>query len=173
MSFGILWWIFFVSYWNNRTLRTQCQPITTASESILLFHLNLEPKFFQNCYRHGSTPFLKYTEQLGNFQSHITPLWSKIAHSGPRPAVTRIFRFLKLINYDQCKCQGGFPESSVGQESACTAGDPGSIPGLGRSTGEGIGYTLRYSWASPEAQLAKNLPATWKSWVQSLGWEDP
>ena len=46
------------------------------------------------------------------------------------------------MNYDQCKCQGGFPESSVGKESACNAGDPGSIPGSGRSTGEGIGYTL-------------------------------
>ena len=38
------------------------------------------------------------------------------------------------------------PESSAGKESACNAGDPGSIPGLGRSTGEGIGYPLQYSW---------------------------
>ena len=42
----------------------------------------------------------------------------------------------------------GFPDSSVGKESACNAGDPGSTPGLGRSTGEGIGYPLQYSWAS-------------------------
>ena len=40
---------------------------------------------------------------------------------------------------------GGFPDSSVGKESACNAGDPGSIPGSGRSTGEGIGYPLLYS----------------------------
>ena len=33
-----------------------------------------------------------------------------------------------------------FPDSSVGKESACNVGDPGSIPGLGRSTGEGKGY---------------------------------
>ena len=38
----------------------------------------------------------------------------------------------------------GFPCSSVGKESTCNAGDPGSIPGLGRSTGEGIGYPLQY-----------------------------
>ena len=38
--------------------------------------------------------------------------------------------------------------SSAGKESACIAGDPGSIPGSGRSTGEGIGYPLQYSWAS-------------------------
>ena len=38
-------------------------------------------------------------------------------------------------------------------ESACNAGDPGSIPGLGRSAGEGIGYPLKYSWASLVAQL--------------------
>ena len=65
------------------------------------------------------------------------------------------------------------PDSSVGKESACSAGDPGSIPGLGRSTGEGIGYPLQYSWASLVAQLVKNLPAMWETWVQSLGWEDP
>ena len=52
-------------------------------------------------------------------------------------------------------------------------GDPGSIPGSGRSTGEEIGYSLQYSWASLVAQLVKNLPAVWETWVQSLGWEDP
>ena len=39
----------------------------------------------------------------------------------------------------------GFPDSSVGKESTCNAGDPGSIPGSGISTGEGIGYPLQYS----------------------------
>ena len=67
----------------------------------------------------------------------------------------------------------GFPHNSVGKESTCNAGDPGSIPGLGRSAGEGIDYQLQYSWASPVAQLVKNLPAMWKTWLQSLGWEDP
>ena len=51
------------------------------------------------------------------------------------------------------RCEG-FPHSSVGKESACNAGDPGSIPGSGRS-GEGIGYPLHYSWASLVAQLIK------------------
>ena len=46
------------------------------------------------------------------------------------------------------------------------------IPGLGRSTGEGIGYPLQCSWASFVAQLVKNLPAMWETWVRSLGWED-
>ena len=41
-----------------------------------------------------------------------------------------------------------FPDSSVGKESTCNAGDPGSIPGLGRSAGEGVGYPLQYSWTS-------------------------
>ena len=39
----------------------------------------------------------------------------------------------------------GFPDSSIGKESTCSAGDPGSIPGSGRSSGEGIGYPLQYS----------------------------
>ena len=52
----------------------------------------------------------------------------------------------------------GFPDSSVGKESTFNAGNPGSIPGSGRSTEEGVGYPLRYSWASLVAQLVKNLP---------------
>ena len=67
----------------------------------------------------------------------------------------------------------GFPISSAGKESVCNAGNPGSIPGSGRSTGEGIGYALQYSWASLVAQLVKNTPAMQETWVQSLGWEDP
>ena len=67
----------------------------------------------------------------------------------------------------------GFPSSSVGKESACIAGDSGLIPGLGRSPGEGIGYPLQYSWASLVAQLVKNLPAMWETWVRSLGWDNP
>ena len=66
----------------------------------------------------------------------------------------------------------GFPDSSVGKESACNAGDPNSIPGSGRSAGEEIGYPLQYSWASLGAQLVKNLPAMRESWVRSLSWED-
>ena len=76
-----------------------------------------------------------------------------------------------LIVYD-FKCQG-FPHSSVGKESTCNAEDPSSIPGLGRSSGEGIGYPLQYSWASLVAQQVKNLPEMWETWVQPLGWEFP
>ena len=67
----------------------------------------------------------------------------------------------------------GFPDNSVGKESACNAGDPGPIPGLGKSPGEGKGYPLQYSWASLVAQLVKNLAAKQETWVYSLGWEDP
>ena len=66
-----------------------------------------------------------------------------------------------------------FIDSSVGKEFACNAGDPSSIPGSGRSAGEEIGYPLQYSWASLVAQLVKNPPTMWETWVQSLGWEDP
>ena len=65
------------------------------------------------------------------------------------------------------------PGDLDGKESACNAGDLGSIPGWGRSPGEGIEYSLQYSWASLVAQMIKNPPAMWETWVQSLGWEDP
>ena len=67
----------------------------------------------------------------------------------------------------------GFPDSSVGKESACNARDPGSIPGSGRSPGEGIGYPVQYSWASLVAQLVRNPPAMLETWVRSRDWEDP
>ena len=67
----------------------------------------------------------------------------------------------------------GFLDSSFGKESACNARDSSSIPGLGRSAGEGIGYPLQYSWASLVAQLVKNPPAMWETRVRSLGWQDP
>ena len=61
--------------------------------------------------------------------------------------------------------QSCFPDSSVGKESICNAGDPSSIPGLGGSIGEGIGYPLQDSlW---------QVIHPWETWVQSLGWEDP
>ena len=59
----------------------------------------------------------------------------------------------------------GFPGSSAGKESACNARDPGSIPGSGRSSGEGINYPLQYSWAFLVAQLVKILPAVQETWA--------
>ena len=67
-----------------------------------------------------------------------------------------------------------FLDSSVGKESACNAGDTGSVPGLGRPTGEGKGYPLQYCWASLVAQLVKNPPAMrrpgYDPWVGKIPW---
>ena len=69
----------------------------------------------------------------------------------------------------------GFPNSSVGEESACNAGYSGSIPGSGRSAGEGIGYPLQHSWASLVVQLVRNLPAIWRPgsdpWLGEIPWK--
>ena len=58
-----------------------------------------------------------------------------------------------------------FPSSSARKESTCNIGDTNSIPVLGGSAGEGIGYPLQYSWASLVAQLVKNLPAMRETWI--------
>ena len=58
----------------------------------------------------------------------------------------------------------GFPGNSADKESTCNAEDPSSVPVLGRSTGEGIGYQLQYSWTFLVAQLVKNPPAMWETW---------
>ena len=57
------------------------------------------------------------------------------------------------------------PGGSAGKESACNAGNPRLIPGSGRSSGEGTGYPLQYSWASLVAQMVENPPAMWETWV--------
>ena len=67
----------------------------------------------------------------------------------------------------------GFLYSSVGRESACNAGDRGSIPGPRKSAREGIVFPLQYSWSSLVAQLVRNTPAMGETWVWFLGWEDP
>ena len=69
----------------------------------------------------------------------------------------------------------GFPGSSAGKESACNSGDFSSIPGLGRSTREGIGYPLQYSWASLVAQLVKRIRLQcgrpgFDPWVGKIPW---
>ena len=67
----------------------------------------------------------------------------------------------------------GFPGSSAGKESTCNAKRPRFDSWLGRYPGEGIGHPLQYSWASLVAQMVKNLPAMWETWIWSLDWEDP
>ena len=72
----------------------------------------------------------------------------------------------------------GLKQSSLwlaGKESACNAGDPGSIPGSGRPIGERIGYPLQYSWASLVAQLVKKIHLQFRRpgfslWVGKIHW---
>ena len=79
---------------------------------------------------------------------------------------TRPFTFIFTV-------QAGLPDSSVGKESACNAGDPSLIPGSGKSTAEGIGYPFQYCWASLVAQLVKKAAEMQETWIWSLSWEDP
>ena len=67
----------------------------------------------------------------------------------------------------------GFPSSSAGKEFTCSSGDPSSIPGSGKSPGEGIGYPLQYSWASLVTQMVKKSAYNVGDLGLILGWEDP
>ena len=71
-------------------------------------------------------------------------------------------------NLEAADCQGRLPRWCSGKEPTCSAqvaGDTGSVPELGRSPGEGIGYSVQYSWVSLVAQTVKNLHAMWEIWV--------
>ena len=104
---------------------------------------------------------------------HSGNVWYRTAAS---KQLTEKSNFISAESHAQrCHlCFGmGFPGSSAGKESACNAGDPGLIPGIGSCPGEGIGYTLQYSWISLVAQKVKNPPALRETWVWSLGWKIP
>ena len=88
-----------------------------------------------------------------------------------RLGVLNTFWTCNIFNL-RCFVEMLLPGSLASKEFTCNAGDPGLIPGSGRSAGEGLGYPLQYSWASLVAQLVKNPPTTRETWVQSLGWED-
>ena len=93
-----------------------------------------------------------------------------ITYQGPAYRMVQPKNEILMLFYT---LEPAFPGSSAGKESACNAGDPSLIPELGRSSGEGIRYPLQYAWASLVAQMVKNPPAVWETWVPSLGWEDP
>ena len=79
---------------------------------------------------------------------------------------------MKLIICFYLSIALGFPDSSAGRDSVCNTESPSTIPGFGRSPGEGKGYPLQYSWTPLVAQLVKNLLAVQETWVRSLCWED-
>ena len=97
----------------------------------------------------------------GGFSDHVAPAYT--------PRMGRSFCLSRLPTLHRVDV----PVGSDSKESAWSAGEPGSIPGSGRSPREGNGNALQDSWASLVAQLVKNLPAMWETWVRFLGQEDP
>ena len=94
-------------------------------------------------YRH---PPLGTTSPLG--KTYVSTLFTS---SESKNSVQRLFAVPLCSQWASLITQ-------FSKESACNAGDLSSIPGLGRSIGEGIDYPLQCPWASLVAQLVKNLP---------------
>ena len=113
--------------------------------------------FLSKCNPKGFFAFPFFSALDGGRQLAPTSLEGFLKHS---KAMTKVILQVPTTPINICICTRGFPDSSVGKESSCKAGDPGLIPASGRSPGEGIGYPLQYSWSSLVAQLVKNLPAT-------------
>ena len=89
--------------------------------------------------------------------------WTTTMHIDIWPGSSFTLRMIILLT---CLLLGGFPCVSAGKESSCNAGDLGSIPGLGRSPGEGKGYPLQYSglensmdgqWGHKELDMTEQL----------------
>ena len=87
---------------------------------------------------------LKLTESPGGW-SLAHKEWKTKKASMPNSPKALVSWVLGRKELETTWLSRGFPDSSAGKESACNAGDPGLILGLGRSPGEGIGYPLQYS----------------------------
>ena len=102
----------------------------------------------------------------------LIPLTWKMQCSSTHPVFFPTCFWVNLTMAE--KATSSFPGSWAGKESTCKAGDPSSICGSGRSSGEGIGYPLQYSWASLVAQMVKNLPQYRKPgldpWIGKIPW---
>ena len=102
-------------------------------------------------------PFFPLNTRLAYPAAYLTSSMRHLIDCETENDWNRTFHFTPpKISSSSISC---FPDSSAGKESTCNAGDTGSIPGLGRSPGEGIGYPLQYSCAFLVAQLVKNPSA--------------
>ena len=119
------------------------------SQSWFLFHTphDLWPINSFPCYFQTNFPKSVKTYSLLENPCHYNCTFGSI--TPPHPLFFFFFFWFYLLNLL------GFPDNWIGKESACNAGDPGSVPEWGRAFGEGIGYPLQYSWASLVSQLVK------------------
>ena len=163
-------------------------PCVSAKENTVGLEMTLLSRERWSCHRTAIFACWKHTQVQEHFRESIPPEHDKWLHEcfilsshyifppclkGHRIKIGNVNYRQKAMFIGWYSSSMGFPGSSAGKESACNAREPGSVPELGRSAGEGIGYPLQYSWASLVAHLVKNLPAMQETWVWSLGWEDP
>ena len=110
---------------------------------------------------------------IASMDMGLSKLWDIVKdREAWHAAVHKVVKSQTRLSHWTTMWNVSIPDSSAVKESSSNAGDPGSIHGLGRSTGEGMGYSLQYSWASLMAYLVRNPSAMWETWVWSLGWED-
>ena len=150
---------------------TWYSPPNQAQRQYLLAHLDFG-KTVSHMKDHTGSYLWDYNVTLFNFSVETvitTKFRSEDTHSLFWSIILCIVavKFLWL-NLHDFSLFWGFSGSSAGKESICNAGDPGSIPGSGKTPGKGIGYPFQYSWAFPVVQLEKNLPEMRETWVQFL-----
>ena len=111
---------------------------------LMLENITFPPAEFENVSHYFSNRHTSYSDQDEISERLLEISWNQVC--------------IRLSNFS-------FPGSSAGKESTCDAGNLSSFPGSGNFTGEGIDYILQCSWVSFVAQLVKNMPVIWDTWI--------
>ena len=115
-------------------------PLAMCAKSWTNFQAHFRLNMICLYFREGKCCLVKKKKKKKKRQRHVIP-W---LHSSPERQHKNYLLFWKLIS-SIILLELGFLGGSVGKESACNAGDTGSVPELGRSPGRGYGNTLQYS----------------------------
>ena len=135
----------------------QCEPALPS-----MLHIGREKKQKLTCPRLSLLAFYTLNTKIPSiknpFNSLLSNDWASIT---PKAMCQVIYIYIKYII-------NGFPRGSAGKESACSAGDLGLIPGLGRPPGEGKGYPLQYSGLENSMDYIVHGVAKSRTWLSDF-----
>ena len=154
------------------TCTSHCQKSLHPPAGYLhLFYSSSSQRLFQELI--GVPESLSGGLLAQNYFYNNNRVWVALIHNNTRMSlVVILIRECRVEIWEASWYWWGFHDSSVGKESACNTGDPGSIPGSGRFAGEGIGYSLQYSGLENSMDCVVHGVTKSRTWLSDLKKKD-